>query len=139
MRAWLLGAISHPQISTYAEQFRGKLAENDYALYEKLLVWFQAEKTKPNPLILATSKDMRTATSMAWPSDLTLWFQVIKFILNDISSLPEFLYQQITDVFSVFQNVTLNADFSLELSSEILQVALDWLSEIEGLEGSELC
>lgn len=136
MRAWLLGAISHPQISTYAEQFRGKLAENDYALYEKLLVWFQAEKTKPNPLILATSKDMRTATSMAWPSDLTLWFQVIKFILNDISSLPEFLYQQITDVFSVFQNVTLNADFSLELSSEILQVALDWLSEIEGLEGS---
>jgi len=136
MRAWLLGAISHPQISTYAEQFRGKLAENDYALYEKLLVWFQAEKTQPNPLILATSKDMRTATSMAWPSDLMLWFKVIRFILYDISSLPEFLYPQIIGVFSVFQNVTLNADFSLELSSEILQVALDWLSEIEGLEGS---
>ncbi|MDN3399417.1 NACHT domain-containing protein [Psychrobacter sp. APC 3426] len=136
LRAWLLGAISYPNIAQYSNQFRGKLVENDYALYEKLLVWFQAEKTKPNPLILATSKDMRTATSMAWPSDLTLWFKVIRFILNDISSLPEFLYQQIIDVFSVFQNVTLNTDFSLELSSEILRVTLDWLCEIEGLEGS---
>lgn len=136
LRAWLLGAVSHPQISTYEEQFKQKLTENNYALYRSLLVWFQAEKTKPNPLILATSKDMRTATSMAWPSDLTLWFQVIKFILNDIPSLPKFLYPQIIDVFSVFQNVTFNTDFSLELSSEILRVALDWLCEIEGLEGS---
>ncbi|PNK59800.1 AAA family ATPase [Psychrobacter sp. FDAARGOS_221] len=141
MRAWLLGAISYPNIAKYNEQFRGKLAENDYALYEKLLVWFQAEKTQPNPLILATSKDMKIATSLAWPADLTLWFQVISFILEDISSLPEHIYPKVIDVFTVFQNFTINFENSSNppqvinaFASKILELALSWLSELEELK-----
>ena len=141
IRAWLLGAISYPNIAQYSDQFRGKLAENDYALYEKLLVWFQAEKTQPNPLILATSKDIKVATSLAWPTDLTLWFQVIIFILEDIPSLPENIYPRVIDIFTVFQNLAINFENAtqppqviIEFSSKILQIALGWLSEIEGLK-----
>ncbi len=141
MRAWILGAISCPNIAQYSNQFKGKLAENDYALYEKLLVWFQAEKTQPNPLILATSKDIKVATSLAWPTDLTLWFQVIIFILEDTPSLPENIYPRVVDVFKVFQNLAINFENAtqpsqvvIEFSSKILQIALDWLSEIEGIK-----
>lgn len=141
MRAWLLGAVSHPNIAQYSDQFRGKLAENDYDLYEKLLVWFQAEKTQPNPLILATSKDIKVATSLAWPTDLTLWFQVIIFILEDTPLLPENIYPRVVDVFKVFQNLAVNFENAtqpsqvvIEFSSKILQIALDWLSEIEGIK-----
>jgi len=141
MRAWLLGAVSHPNIAQYSGQFRGKLAENDYDLYEKLLVWFQAEKTQPNPLILATSKDIKVATSLAWPTDLTLWFQVIIFILEDIPSLPENIYPRVVDVFKVFQNLAINFENAtqpsqvvIKFSSRILQIALGWLSEVEGLK-----
>lgn len=141
IRAWLLGAISYPNIAQYSDQFRGKLAENDYALYEKLLVWFQAEKTQPNPLILATSKDIKVATSLAWPTDLTLWFQVIIFILEDIPSLSENIYPRVVDIFTVFQNLAINFENAtqpsqviIEFSSRILQIDLGWLSEIEGLK-----
>lgn len=141
MRAWLLGAVSHPNIAQYSDQFRGKLAANDYDLYEKLLVWFQAEKTQPNPLILATSKDIKVATSLAWPTDLTLWFQVIIFILEDTPSLPENIYPRVVDIFKVFQNLAINFENAtqpsqvvIEFSSKILQIALDWLSETEGIK-----
>lgn len=141
MRAWLLGAISCPNIAQYSDQFKGKLAENDYALYEKLLVWFQAEKTQPNPLILATSKDIKVATSLAWPTDLTLWFQVIIFILEDIPSLPENIYPRVVDIFTVFQNLAINfenathpSQIIVEFSSRILKIALGWLSEVDGLK-----
>lgn len=141
MRAWLLGAISYPNIAQYSNQFRAKLAENDYALYEKLLVWFQAEKTQPNPLILATSKDIKVATSLAWPTDLTLWFQVIIFILEDIPSLPENIYPRVVDVFTVFQNLAINfenvtqpSQIIVKFSSKILQIALGWLSKVEVLK-----
>ena len=141
LRAWLLGAISYPNIAQYNNQFRGKLVENDYALYEKLLVWFQAEKTQPNPLILATSKDIKVATSLAWPTDLTLWFKVITSILEDIPSLPENIYPRVIDIFTVFQNLAINFENAtqppqviIEFSSKILQIALGWLSEIEGLK-----
>src|SRR5690606_32927508 len=135
------GAISYPNIAQYNNQFRGKLVENDYALYEKLLVWFQAEKTQPNPLILATSKDIKVATSLAWPTDLTLWFKVITSILEDIPSLPENIYPIVIDIFTVFQNLAINFENAtqppqviIEFSSKILQIALGWLSEIEGLK-----
>lgn len=42
-------------------------------IFNKLLTWFQAEKTKANPVFLIQSDKLDMAIQYPWPSDASLW------------------------------------------------------------------
>ena len=76
-RAWLIGPPSSPQFGEHLDRFQSLLAEDDYLLFQKFLVWFQAEHTIPNPLVLNLPQAdidgaslVRMADLLGWPSDL---------------------------------------------------------------------
>ena len=54
-RTWLLGPLATSEFEHDEDQFAGAVFANDFGLLKKALVWFQAEKTVPNPHILAQS------------------------------------------------------------------------------------
>ena len=72
-RAWLLGPLAAASIETDPKQFESVVTANDCRLLKKALVWFQAEKTTPNPSILAGTlprdQRIRIADILSWPSD----------------------------------------------------------------------
>ncbi len=86
LRAWILAPLFSPRFIEQVDMFTEVMAEDDYRLLKKLLVWMQAEKTTPNPLILSgglgspdleTSARIRLADALGWPSDLVSWSRLL--------------------------------------------------------------
>jgi hypothetical protein len=76
-RAWLLGPLATSEFEHDEDQFASAVFANDFSLLKKALVWFQAEKTVPNPLVLAQSftqeQRLRFGDLLGWPSDFAAW------------------------------------------------------------------
>jgi hypothetical protein len=81
-RAWLLGPFSSPDFARRREAFEQVAVADEFRLLQKLLVWFQAEKTKPNKIVLAGNPELpvaskqeliRIADLVGWPSDAMMW------------------------------------------------------------------
>ena len=75
-REWLTAPPFTPAFNQGQKEFQTLLSENDCAILEKLLVWFQAQHTVPNLFILQHSKNLvkgvdrvRMADMLGWPSD----------------------------------------------------------------------
>ena len=52
-REWLTAPPFTPDFTTRQDEFEALIVEDDYAVLDKMLVWFQAQHTIPSPLIFA--------------------------------------------------------------------------------------
>lgn len=141
-REWLTAPPFTPIFSQGRQEFQVLLAENDYALLEKLLVWFQAQHTIPSPLILQSATNavegidrVGMADLFGWPSDFESWGRLLDWLLPFVQSLPTRLLPNVLEVFEVWQNVF--ADLKNPRSAAIVNACANWLIELEGVEYSE--
>ena len=141
-REWLTAPPLTPAFARGQEEFHALLHENDYALFEKLLVWFQAQHTVPSPLILQHGKNLvegvdyvRMADILSWPSDFYGWGRLLDWLLPLAPNLPVRLLPNIVEMFNVWQNFY--AKIQNTRSSKILDVCSNWLINLEGSEYPE--
>lgn len=139
LRAWLVGPLGTERFEVDEDQFAKAVFADDFRLFRKALVWFQAEKTSPNPNILAgvlpVEQRQRFADLLGWPSDFAAWRRLIKFILRRIQDIPQRLYPEIVAVFDVWQNAL--ADLRNPTSRELLQQCATWLAAIDTISTAD--
>lgn len=135
LRAWVIGPIGHPKFIELSNRYTQALLENDFDLFNKLLTWFQAEKTKANPVFLIQSDKLEMAIQYPWPSDASLWRTLLEYIFKLIPSIPPKLYPQILKIFEVWQYLGIYIT-SNQISKMLLDVSIHWLLEISQKERS---
>lgn len=139
LRAWLVGPLGTAKFEVDEDQFAIAVFANDFRLFRKALVWFQAEKTSPNASILAGAlpqeQRQRFADLLGWPSDFAAWRRLIDFILRRISDIPQTLYSEIVAIFDVWQNAL--ADFRNPTSHALLQQCATWLAAIDAISTAD--
>lgn len=138
-RAWLVGPIGTAHFDADSQQFAHAVFANDFQLFRKTLVWFQAEKTSLNPtkfsVALSPEEQRRAAELLGWPSDFAAWQRLINFILRQASGIPQRLYPEIVSIFEVWQNAL--ADHSNSTSRALLKLCAKWLTEIDALNTAD--
>ena len=133
LRAWIIGPIGHPKFIELSSGYTQTLREKDFDLFNKLLTWFQAEKTKANPIFLQQPDQLQLAIQHPWPSDAFLWRTLLEYVFKLIPNTPHRLYPQILKIFEVWQYVGIHVP-SNQMSKMILDVSIDWLLEISQKE-----
>jgi hypothetical protein len=135
-RAWLLGPPASPRFLDHLSLFEALLSVDDYALLPKFLVWFQAERTIPNPLILSNPNValegaalVRAADELGWPSDGAAWQRVLLWILRRHSTFPASAIPLCVELFAVWQNVM--GDLANRISARIVSLCEQWLIDLE--------
>ena len=77
IRAWLVGPLQFPNFKEDERQFKEAVFADNFRLFRKTLVWFQAERTSPNASILSSDFPIEQRQQFAylygWRSDLPLW------------------------------------------------------------------
>ena len=106
------------------------------ALFEKVLVWFQAQHTIPSPYVLGNIKNpvegmdnLAVADMLGWPSDFRAWGRLIDWIISEADAIPVRLIPKVLEVFDVWQNAL--SDHKNGRSKAILQLANAWLMRFE--------
>ena len=141
-RAWITGPVASPQFAGSKDRFTAGMEADDWALLRSFLVWFQAEQTIPNPIVLENTQlpldgtmRVRLADQAGWPGDLLTWARVIIWLISLIDRLPIRLLPRILELFKVWQNqLTFTPN---PVSVAILTVCAQWLEEIETLSYRE--
>jgi len=135
-REWLTAPPFTPAFEEAKAEFAALLKGDDFALFEKVLVWFQAQHTIPSPIVLGNIKspvegidNLSVADMLGWPSDFQAWGRLIDWIISEADSIPVRLIPKILEVFGVWQNVL--SDLRNERSKAILQLANAWLVRFE--------
>lgn len=136
LRSWLVGPFGTASFEADESQFADAVFTDNFRLFRKALVWFQAEKTSPSTNVLASAipveKRHRLAYYLGWPSDFAAWRRLIIFCLGHITDIPQSCYPQIVSIFEVWQNAL--ADYQNPISSSILQQTATWLGAIDAAE-----
>ena len=135
-REWLTAPRFTGAFVSKWKEFGELVTANDYALLEKLLVWFQAQHTIPSPTVLAQASPGQSgldrvglAELLSWPSDFTSWGRFLDWLLPLAATLPIRLLPRVVEVFSVWQNAL--SDFRSARSKAIVTICADWLIEFE--------
>jgi hypothetical protein len=135
-REWLTAPPFTSVFVSRQKEFTELVTGNNYALLEKLLVWFQAQHTIPSPIVLAQESPGQSgldrvglAELLSWPSDFISWGRFLDWLLPLAASLPVRLLPRVVEVFSVWQNAL--SDFQAPLSRAIVGICADWLIEFE--------
>ena len=117
-------------------EFTSTMEEADFQLLEKLLVWFQAEHTIPNPVILGRAggtesgeDSIRIAHLLGWPSDIRTWGRLIDWLLSVADALPGRLVPYAVDVFEVWLNMW--ANYANKRTGGIVAQSSHWLMHLE--------
>ena len=141
-REWLTAPPFTPAFAQGQQEFQELLSKNDHALFEKLLVWFQAQHTVPSPVILQHGENLpqgadriRAADLLGWPSDFQAWVRLLDWLFPLAPNLPARLLPSVLELFGVWQNVF--AEIPNPRSSHILGLCNNWLIDLEGPEYSE--
>lgn len=133
MRAWLLAPLAAPDFRSREATFSTVIEADEFRFLKKALVWFQAEKTNPNPNILASDlppeQRIRYADLLGWPSDFAAWGRFITFLLARISTIPAVLFPDMISVFEIWQNAV--GRWNNPLSNAILDQIARWLAEMD--------
>ena len=135
-REWLTAPPFTTLFQSRVEEFTQLLIANDYALMEKVLVWFQAQHTVPSPVILQRIHDpvegidnVRMADMLGWPSDFQSWGRLLDWLLTVAPSIPSRVVPHVVEVLGVWQNVF--ADMRNPRSDAILHRCSAWLIDLE--------
>ncbi|HZH27412.1 MAG TPA: hypothetical protein VEY95_09540 [Azospirillaceae bacterium] len=141
-RAWLLGPFASADFPAHADQMAAAAFNGAMPRLAKLAVWFQAEKSTPNPVILRQADGtrdvqlvLRAADMFAWPSDFGAWGRFLNWLLAQRDRIPRVIAPDVLSVFEVWQNAL--ADLPNPRSAALLDLAQVWLDEIERLRHSE--
>ena len=138
LRAWLIAPVFSPRFSEQAAMYEVMLAADDHHLFGKLLVWMQAEKTTPNPLVLSgqlgnenlqLADRIRLADTFGWPSDFVAWRRLLRFLLDRIASVPDHCLPDVVALFETWQIAM--ADYANPVSKRIVTQCADWLHAVE--------
>lgn len=118
VRAWLLAPLSASNFKQFVPTFAVAVEADDFRLLKKALVWFQAERTTPNPNILDSDRwepgeRLRIADLLGWPSDFAAWRRFIEFLLEEIATVPVRLIPDVVAIFEVWQNAFRTHDNSV--------------------------
>ena len=114
-REWLTAPPFTSEFQNITEEFNTLVDADDFALFEKMLVWFQAQYTIPNLKFAALLVEKGLAKSIdeqmlayhhAWPSDIHAWEQLIDWINDRVDTIPARLIPQILNIFNVWQNLS---------------------------------
>ena len=136
-RAWLFGPFGAATFADRVTVFDNAVFCDGARRFAKLVVWFQAEKTRANPQVLdgtlvreglSRLEIVRIADALAWPSDLSLWSQFCRWLLDNI---PRFPIGTIPNIVSVFEIWQILVDHRNLISQRIVKTAVDWLYDIE--------
>lgn len=133
-RAWLLGPSSSPKFYDHLGAFEPTVFADDGKRLNNFLVWFQAEKTLPNPVMLANGVQMdpeqrvRIADALGWPSDSRTWSRVIFWLISRWKHVPASLRFHCLEVFSVWQN--LHREFENPVSEKVVTKVSDELKAL---------
>ncbi|MBR0828529.1 ATP-binding protein [Bradyrhizobium manausense] len=135
-REWLTAPPFTPAFENAKAEFTALLKSNGFSLFEKVLVWFQAQHTIPSPLVLGTIKspvegldNLTLADMLGWPSDFAAWGRLIDWITDQADAIPVRLIPRVMEIFDVWQNVA--ADFKNPRSKNILELTNTWLLRFE--------
>jgi hypothetical protein len=140
-RQWQREWLTAPPFTSAFEhdvkaEFAALLKADDFALFEKVLVWFQAQQTIPSPYVLGNIKspvegmdNLAVADILGWPSDFQAWGRLIDWIISEADAIPVRLIPKVLRVFDVWQNVW--SDYENGRSKAILQLANAWLMRFE--------
>lgn len=136
-RSWLLGPFCAADFS--ANEPRYSAALFDVARPERLqrlVVWFQAEKTQPNERILHGPRNgfsdrqaVEWAYELAWTADVATWVRFCAWLLDHVHRLPEAVVPDTIAVFEVW--MTSSGVDPNSMSIRILKQARTWLDELE--------
>jgi hypothetical protein len=133
-RAWLLGPSSSPKFYDYLGAFEPTIFSDEGKRLSDFLIWFQAEKTVPNPFMLANDVQMdaeqrvRIADALGWPSDSKTWSRVIYWLISRWNQVPVGLRFHCLEIFSVWQN--LHREFENPVSKKIIARVSDELTAL---------
>ena len=108
LRAWMVGPFGLPSFRTHESTYNAAILADDARRVAKLAVWFQAEKTKANPIALDGNafpdldliQRLRIADSLAWPSDMDTWRRCCCWLLRRIDDIPTSIRPDIVAVFA---------------------------------------
>ena len=140
-RAWLLGPSSSPKFYDYLGTFEPTVFAERGERLSDFLIWFQAEKTVPNPVILAndTQKDAeqraRVADALGWPSEHSTWSRVIHWLISRWDQVPVKLRFHCLEIFSVWQN--LHRDYENSVSKKIISTVSDELTSLSNKDSDK--
>jgi hypothetical protein len=138
LRAWLLGPLGSARFGSHSSELATLLQTDDFALLGRLLVWMQAEKTRPNPLVLALpsfvpnvtdDERLQMADRLGWPSDVNAWARLVLWLLPQIGRLPVARLEEIVTIFETWRNMGGNEPDPI--SDRILPQAVSWLETLE--------
>lgn len=138
LRAWLIAPVFSPRFAEHVEMYGIALAANDHRLFGKLLVWMQAEKTTPNPMVLSgllgsesmlPAARIRLADSLGWPSDFSAWRRLLSWLLQRLEAIPDRCLPDLVTLFETWQ--VAYADYPNQLSQQIITQCTTWLDAIE--------
>ena len=141
-REWLTAPLFTQEFTPDQGEFEALVVEDDYAILDKLLVWFQAQHTMPSPMILQSGSSLpdgvdpiEMADRLGWPSDVQAWGRFLDWILARLEGLPTRLLPKVIELFSVWQNLFAQAENSR--SGNILEFCSTLLAELDGPVNSE--
>ena len=135
-REWLTAPPFTPAFEEAKAEFAALLSADDFVLFEKVLVWFQAQHTIPSPLVLGNIKsplegmdNLAIADMLGWPSDFKAWGRLIDWIIGEADAIPVRLIPRLLEVFDVWQNAL--SGLKNGRSNAIMQLASAWLVRFE--------
>lgn len=137
LRAWLVAPVFSPRFAEHVDIFAATLAANEHRLFGKLLVWMQAEKTTPNPMVLSgalggdldAASRIRIADALGWPSDFAAWRRLLTWAIEQIDSIPDAYLGDLVTLFETWQVAV--ADYPNAVSQRIVAQCATWLHAIE--------
>jgi SpoVK/Ycf46/Vps4 family AAA+-type ATPase len=138
LRAWLLAPLFSPHFIEQVDAYTATVAAEDHRLLTKLLVWMQAEKTIPNPLVLSgqlgapdleASERIRLADALGWPSDGISWGRLLHWALDRVATFPDRCLGDLVTLFETWQVAF--ADIPNPVSERVVQQCAIWLHAIE--------
>lgn len=138
LRAWLEAPVFSPSFDAHAARLTPILTERDHKLLRKWLVWMRAEKTTPNPVVLAgqigradmtPAARIKLADSTGWPSDFLAWRRLLNWALDYIADIPDECLPDVVALFDTWQLPLM--DVPNPLSRRILDQCVAWLHAIE--------
>lgn len=137
LRAWMAGPFSLETFARYSSAFDRAMLNTAHSRIRKVVVWYQAEKTKPNTAILERSdtpdldlaKRMLYADMWGHPSDVAAWTRFCDWLLDHASDIPTSVIPDVVSAFEVWQNMF--SHYRNRASERIVQTCLAWLYHIE--------